>query len=60
VLWRVCLLSSTLCVSTGELSWFPVACKLTFRVEANGKHYMAGGYPFAPLTFAVAEEEGDQ
>ena len=25
-------------------------------VEANGKHYMAGGYPFVPLTFAASEE----
>lgn len=25
------------------------------RVEANGKHYQAGGYPFLPLTFHSAE-----
>jgi vacuolar-type H+-ATPase subunit I/STV1 len=28
-----------------------------FRVEANGKHYMAGGYPFMPLRFRGEEEE---
>ena len=25
------------------------------RVEANGKHYQAGGYPFVPLTFQSVE-----
>lgn len=29
------------------------------RVEANGKHYMAGGYAFAPLSFAALKAEAE-
>jgi V-type H+-transporting ATPase subunit a len=29
------------------------------RVEANGKHYMAGGYAFAPLSFAKTADEDE-
>jgi len=34
------------------------ALRLSYRVEANGKHYMAGGYAFTPLSFAALEVEG--
>ena len=41
--WCVCLLFLILLV---------LVDLLYYRVEANGKHYMAGGYPFTPLTFS--------
>jgi vacuolar-type H+-ATPase subunit I/STV1 len=31
-----------------------------YRVEANGKHYMAGGYAFTPLSFAAIEAEVEE
>jgi V-type H+-transporting ATPase subunit a len=36
-----------------------VEAELTSRVEANGKHYMAGGYPFTPLTFTPEEADDE-
>ena len=35
-------------------------CARAHRVEANGKHYMAGGYVFAPLSFAALEAAGEE
>ncbi|KAK8858441.1 hypothetical protein IAR55_002668 [Kwoniella newhampshirensis] len=46
-----------LCVMEG-LSAFLHALRLHW-VEANGKHYMAGGYPFMPLSFATLGNEED-
>ena len=41
--------------STRILAGLPLTKR---RVEANGKHYMAGGYAFTPLTFeAIGVEE---
>ena len=46
-------------VCIGELYfWVDCGCVDTDalnRVEANGKHYQAGGYPFVPLTFHGVE-----
>ncbi|RSH89258.1 H(+)-transporting V0 sector ATPase subunit a [Saitozyma podzolica] len=47
-----------LCVMEG-LSAFLHALRLHW-VEANGKHYMAGGYAFTPLNFATLYEEDEQ
>ena len=33
-----------------------IGTKTLNRVEANGKHYQAGGYPFVPLTFHGVED----
>ncbi|KAG8758836.1 H(+)-transporting V0 sector ATPase subunit a [Serendipita sp. 396] len=46
-----------LCVMEG-LSAFLHALRLHW-VEANGKHYRAGGYPFVPLTFNFVEVVGE-
>ena len=40
--------------------WGVCVCVCVCRVEANGKHYMAGGYVFAPLSFAALEAAGEE
>jgi hypothetical protein len=43
----------------GELRFSSQCCYIGTntlnRVEANGKHYQAGGYPFVPLSFHSVE-----
>ena len=50
-------ITSTLYMTTTTTTTWR-ASRLSYRVEANGKHYMAGGYAFTPLSFAALEVEG--